>query len=143
MSNQLYYAVFISCQVFVYSDEKIGHVAKYAPERQLVPPVALEKSKCENQWCDGQISLPTEVGLVIADNNRGRVMIWFGTEARHSGLEEITRVNFRHFSFEINRGRSGRSVGDIYCGRIPKVFASCASEKIIVVKYSFGGEKIG
>ena len=56
-------------------------IAKGVPERRLVPPAAFEKSKHENQQCDGQISLLTGISLVIANDDRDQDMIGFGTEA--------------------------------------------------------------
>ena len=129
----------VSCLFFVDSYGKVGHVAKDAPEGRRVPPATLVKFKCENQWCDGQTSLSTEISLVVANNNRKRDIIGFGKEARNSGLKETARANVRHFSFGINRTRNSHDDGVIYCGRISKVSATCASENIIVVNYSWIG----
>ena len=120
--------------VSVGTDGKVRHIAKYAPERRLVPPSTLEKAKRKNQECDGQIFLATETGLDIANNNDSEGgVIWLVTEASNSGLKEIARVNVCHVSFGINRSWNGHGVGIIYGGRIPKLSATGASENIIVI----------
>ena len=111
----------ICCLVFVNSDGEVGNITEYAPERQLVSPAALEKTKRENQWSGGQILLSTEVGLVIAYDDRYWHMVGFGTEARDSGLEEIAGVNVGHISFGIDGSGKRHGVRDIYCGGIPEL----------------------
>ena len=123
----------ICCLVLVNSNGEVGNITKYAPERRLMSPAALEKTKRENQWSSGQISLSTEVGLVIAYDDRYRHMVWFGTEARNSGLEEIAGVNVGHISFGIDGSGKRHGVRGIYCGGIPELFATRACEQIIAV----------
>ena len=86
--------------------------------------------------------MSTEVGLVIAYDDRYRHMIWFGTEARNSGLEEIARVNIGHISFGIDGSGKRHGVRGIYCGGIPEVFTTQACEQIVAVNQIFCGEQI-